>query len=1390
MFLIKANTFRRSLQAAMAAAALTLAGIAVPASALAASASSAAGPGAAAQHAKTAAKPDTTGAVPVRKVCPAPKPGYASCLSLARTGIRGHLGIFAAGTSPDGYGPSDLQSAYRLPSATKGAGQTVAVVDADDDPHAAADLAIYRKQYGLPPCTAASGCFRKVNEKGQQGAYPAADPSWAEEESLDIDMVSAICPNCHILLVEATSASVADLGEAVNTAVSLGAKYVSNSYGAPEYSGETASDTYYDHPGVAITAGAGDSGYGPSYPATSEYVTAVGGTSLTPDSGSPRGWAEAAWANGGSGCSLFEPKPAWQTDSGCGANHMTADVSADADPATGVAVYDSYNLSGWEELGGTSVASPIVASVYALAGPPAPGSYPASYPYADPSALNDITDGANAPTCTPAYWCTAGPGYDGPTGLGTPDGIAAFFPGQRATITGTVTSAATGKPITGARVQADGLSVTTISTGQYTLSLPAGTYQVTASDLGYATEAVTHVKAAANHAVTKDFRLRPVPTATVTGTVTDGSGHHWPLLARISVAGTTAATYTDPATGKYLLALPANSTQTLDIDPVYPGYRQVVQKVTTTTTGLTRNISVPVDPATCTAPGYKYAYRGATQTFNASTSLPPGWTTTANPATATWEVVAPTSQPNQTGGTGNFALSGDAHQTTSSLFTPVTNLSSDRSPVLRFRWDSPGVYVGSAGAGGLYVDLSTNGGSTWRTVWQDTQATTQYGTNKIVLPLPQAAGKPQVQIRFRWVNRIVAGFPGGWQLDNVFLGNRSCEASTSGGLVTGTVTDGNTGQGITGADVTNADSPQEGTATAPIPGDPVAGAGFYWMFSPLTGSQQFQAAAWNYGTRTATTEVTANAVTQQNFALTAGRVRVTPRTLAATEQLGGTTSQDLTLKNTGAAPVTLTLGGQPSTSPPSGSARDGAPTDSGPAWVSLPHYPLRILASAVVTDPTTGDVYSFGGMNNNGYPVKKAYMYQPGAASWTPLPNMPITGNARGIEQLNGAYVNGKIYLIDGVNFPITSAPTYIYNIATGAWSQGSAIPNGPIWSAGAAVVNGKIYVVGGNHDTGAIENTVEVYNPATGTWSFAHNYPFSVYGLSCAGLNRELYCAGGITGNGPTTDTFAYNPGTDTWSSLPSMPKALFNSASTAANGQFLISGGYAANKAKRNPATKLGYAYTPGQGWTELPQAPVALPYSGGSCGFYRIGGGGPFAASNKVWQLTGYDDCGSGTPVPWLSVSPATATLQPGQSITATVTMNAGDPSVTQPGTYTAQVNVESNTPYQLSIPVTMTVTPPPSWGEVTGTVTDASTGTPVSGATVQICTRYDTTTGNCGAGSQTHTLTTAADGSYGLWLDDSGSPVQVLVTANGYAPQAKTARFTAGKVTNVNITLTRT
>jgi Subtilase family len=434
----------------------------------------------------------------VQAVCAAPTPTRAGCLALqlvpktaaalARTHPLGmtRSGPVASSQATEGvFGlrPLDLHSAYQLPDATLST-QTIALVDAYDDAKAEADLATYDSEFGLPPCTEANGCFRKVNQAGSRTPLPSSTSkeakAWAGEIATDVEVAHAVCQNCHILLVEASLPEYTDLAAAEETAVKLGAGEISDSWGGPEAGGDSPA---FDHTGVVITAAAGDDGYLdwdakeaaerglPDYPATSPNVIAVGGTRLTLAGLGGARAQETVWNGdgaGGGGCStLFKAQP-WQqsvadwAQVGCPENHRAAaDVSADSDPYTGVAVYDSTPFegrTGWGTIGGTSVASPIIASVFALAGGAHGVAYPARTLYenllASPGSLYDVVSdsasGSNGAcgqpfdeatgvsgctlaeedaSCSARLICLAGKGYDGPSGVGTPNGTIAFRPG-------------------------------------------------------------------------------------------------------------------------------------------------------------------------------------------------------------------------------------------------------------------------------------------------------------------------------------------------------------------------------------------------------------------------------------------------------------------------------------------------------------------------------------------------------------------------------------------------------------------------------------------------------------------------------------------------------------------------------------------------------------------------------------------------------------------------------------------------------------------------------------------------------------------------------------------------------------------------------------------------
>jgi subtilisin family serine protease len=402
-------------------------------------------------------------------ICSTPHPGSAACLgirlvsnSLTSADLRAaagrQAGEEASGVTPavtnkaplaNGLTPAKLHSAYRLPTEVLGSStQTIAVVDAYNDPTAEADLGVYDSEYGLPACTTANGCFRKLNQEGKTSPLPASEGGWATEISLDVQMAHAICQGCHVLLVEANNTSFAALGAAVDAAVSAGATVVSNSYGGPEEAGSSSYNAPYNHPGVVITVSAGDCGYydtgcegypaAANFPASSPDVVAVGGTSLYESEGA---WNSTVWAGGGSGCSIAFTAPLWQSAvsqfsaTKCGTGRSVADVAAVGNPYTGVEVYDSTPSpggypTGWGIWGGTSVASPIIAAEFALAGGAHSVQYPAQTLYSNignSGALFDVVSGSNG-SCKGASSCEARSGYDGPTGVGSPVGLSAFDP--------------------------------------------------------------------------------------------------------------------------------------------------------------------------------------------------------------------------------------------------------------------------------------------------------------------------------------------------------------------------------------------------------------------------------------------------------------------------------------------------------------------------------------------------------------------------------------------------------------------------------------------------------------------------------------------------------------------------------------------------------------------------------------------------------------------------------------------------------------------------------------------------------------------------------------------------------------------------------------------------
>jgi len=540
-----------------------------------------------------------------QRVCNPAKRRHVTCFAMRRVevaeGTPGALPYkLAAGASPSdattgaaqtigpagGLTPSDLATAYDFSSTATGTGQTVAIVDAYNDPNIDSDLQTFDAEYGLSTCSEANGCLTVVNQTGGSTLPPDDTTGWSGEESLDVETVHAVCQNCKIILIEATSASDANMAAAVDEAVALKANEISNSYGGFEAGMTSSVRAAYNHAGIVITASAGDDGYysydllgegspspynQPNAPASLNTVVAVGGTSLYLGQTAAR-QSETVWNDNGTkdyleslisesfgelfplgatggGCSNLFAAQGWQSNvsnwanTGCGTNRLVSDIAADADYLTGFDVYDSYNcgpdcpVQGWQTIGGTSLASPIIAAMYALAGGAHGIKYPSLtlYGHLGSSSLYNVTSGGDgwcggegASTCgdpntlgdgildcdypasgtTPSVGdtaCDAGVGYNGPTGVGTPNGLGAFAKtGPKAKIAGP-TSVASG--------------TTNTWTATTTDPFPGGTVTSYSWNWGDGTTPTVTTTGSATH----DYATGGV-TETITLTVTDSYG--------------------------------------------------------------------------------------------------------------------------------------------------------------------------------------------------------------------------------------------------------------------------------------------------------------------------------------------------------------------------------------------------------------------------------------------------------------------------------------------------------------------------------------------------------------------------------------------------------------------------------------------------------------------------------------------------------------------------------------------------------------------------------------------------------------------------------------------------------------------------------------------------
>ncbi|GAA0460401.1 hypothetical protein Ade02nite_14670 [Paractinoplanes deccanensis] len=1055
--------------------------------------------------------------------------------------------------------------------------------------------------------------------------------------------------------------------------------------------------------------------------------------------------------------------------------------------APGVNVRSSWPGNGYNAISGTSMAAPHLAGAIALLWSAAPAL---AGDVAGTKALLDDTA-----TDSEATQCGGTADDNNVFGEGRLDALAllAAAPiGDTGILAGKVTDAATGAPIANATVALTGAaerSVVTGTDGTYSTRLVTGDYQVAVTAYGYGSKTVP-ATVEKDETSTADVALTAVPTVTVGGTVTDGSGHGWPLYAKVTVAGPGGVSdYTAPANGRYSVKLPAGATYRITVTPQYPGYETVTKDVVVGTRNVTQNVAVPVSAADCTtAPGYVTATDGEYETFD-GTSAPAGWSVVDHKGNGqVWKFTDDGNRGNHTGGAGGFAIIdsdkyGNGNTQNTSLVSPVVDLTGVTAPVIGFDQD-----FRQYAAERTDVELSVDSGATWETVLSQAQGVP--GPKHTEVAIPQAAGKAQVQVRFHYVDGTYAWY---WAVDNVLIGSRIWCEPTEGGLVIGHVRDANTGGYVNGATVTSKDAPAEKATTVATPDDTELADGFFWMLSTKTGAHTFEAKAGSYAGASQTIDVEADGVTPATFSLGAGRLEVTPAALSAGLRLpDGTTNKKFTVTNTGTQPVTVELGerdggfemlradGSRSTreqilaaagapaqrlsaptsfaAKPSGKAVTAAAAADGPLaepWTTIAEYPAKIMDNRVVN--LDGKVYSIGG--TDGSAASKAnYVYDPATQAWSPIAELPEARSAMTV----GA-VDGKIIATGGWGPSGPEAATWSYDPAANAWTRKADNP-APRSAAGQAVADGKLYAVGGCTTAACLPmaNDVVSYDPQADSWATLPDYPKSLAFASCGAVEGVVYCSGGNDGSASQKAGYAFDPSAGTWSPIADAPSDHWAASYAVANGKLLVVGG-----SQANAITNVGFAYDPAaNSWAALPNANTARYRGAAACGFYKVGGSsGGFTATTSGEALPGLEECAEGGDVSWMTIDKPSLTLAPGTKATVTVTVTA---AVDQPGTYTGLVTVKENTPYTVPpVGVTLNASPPKTWAKLMGTVTGAScgggAGTPLAGATVQV-----------DSWATSLTFATDAQGAYAYWLDKRNNPLTLIAAKDGWKPQARTSK----------------
>ncbi|WP_256838456.1 cell wall-binding repeat-containing protein [Ornithinimicrobium faecis] len=1045
--------------------------------------------------------------------------------------------------------------------------------------------------------------------------------------------------------------------------------------------------------------------------------------------------------------------------------------------APGTDVRSSVPGGGYANYSGTSMASPHAAGAVALLWSAAPdliGDIEGTRALLDGSAIDteDLTCGGTAED-------------NNVFGEGRLDALELLSSapiGDTGEVAGTVTDAVTADPIPGATATFAGereRATTTAADGTYGLRLGAGDWDTTVSKFGYLEDNAT-VTISADDTVTHDVALDPAPAGTLSGTVTDGSGQGWPLYARISVEGQdSAATFTNPETGAFTLELPAG-THAVRVTSQLPGYLAEVRDVEITEAGdTTEDFALGVDPVSCSAPGYTATLDGLSESFD-DYALPEGWTLEDLAGEGhNWEFEDPYGLENETGGEGGFAVANsDAYMDSvwdALLVSPPIDLSGQTDPTLIFK----NSYI-TFGLGSAAAEVTTDGGATWTPVWE--QTSDSQGEVRVDLPTAN-----EVQVRFRYI----ANWDLYWQVDDVFVGNRTCDP-TGGGLVVGHVQDDVDAAAINGAKVTSVDNTDDSGMSRETPADEQLDDGFYWLYSSLEGTHPFEATATNRTSSTQDVAVVAGDVTRADFVLGAAALEIDPTSIETTVELGDSDTAALSVTNTGSGSAELTFGeakggfemlradgttltmkevaaaeGAPlvkrdidysvSAFAPGQVDSDATtpPRPSDEPWTDLAPLPTQLLDNRVVN--LDGEWYSIGGSDGM-TSFTNVFRYDAAALEWMPVADLPAPA-----QLPVAAAVDGQIVVAGGWQDGDPTDETWIYDPSSDSWAAGAPLPTA-ITSGGVAVIDGLVYSIGGctTANCDPIVDTVQVYDIGADTWTAVAPFPSEIAFPACGGLDDMIVCAGGLDVSQTETDsTYGYDPASDSWSELAAAPATLFAPAAAAANDQLLVISGV-----QDGNITNASWAYDPaGDSWSALPNANEAVYRGGAACGFVRVGGDlGGFMPTDSAEMLPGYDDCAGGADVEWLSLDTTEAVLEPGDTLTVTVTTDSS--VVNQPGAYTAGVTIKGNVPTKPEpVEVTMNVTPPATWGKVLGTAyLEACDGTQTAGDGIGIDVAPVRDVGDGWV------IYTDTEGNYARWINTQLGQLEMTATLPDYRPDS--------------------